>query len=286
MASGRPLSLWGTMGGAGGGTVLPTEIGELVPDVPAEGTLEDEDGDRWRFTGEAGQSVSLEMWFHPGSGSGLDAETIIEVMSPDGSPLASEQGSPFLPPYVVVVSLPSTGLYQVNVLPVIGTPGRYSLALSFQVPGGRMPESASPPVGAAPILGPEDRADGDAPGLFAWPTPRRTISGWTFHDPRKPSHIGLDISARMWDPIVAVADGIVVYADWGGGYGNLVIVEHEDSWRSYYGHFTEIVVETGQAIKQGELLGGAGTTGNSTGPHLHLELRYKGRPVDPQLYLS
>ena len=85
----------------------------------------------------------------------------------------------------------------------------------------------------------------------------------------------------MWDPIVVVADGVVVFAEWGGGYGNLVIVGHGTGWRSYYAHLEEIVVEVGQEVRQGELLGGAGSTGYSTGPHLHFELRYQGRPVDP-----
>ena len=122
-------------------------------------------------------------------------------------------------------------------------------------------------------------------GQFQWPTVRRDISGWTFHDPRKPSHIGLDIAATMWDPIVAIMDGVVRYAAWGGGYGNLVIVEHSGEWLSYYAHLEEIAVEEGQEVRQGELLGGAGTTGNSTGPHLHFEIRYQGRPVDPHVYL-
>ena len=89
----------------------------------------------------------------------------------------------------------------------------------------------------------------------------------------------------MWDPIVAVADGEVEFAAWGGGYGNLVIVSHDDDWLSYYAHLDEFAVMVGQEVRQGELLGGAGTTGYSTGPHLHFELRYQGRPVDPHVYL-
>ena len=78
---------------------------------------------------------------------------------------------------------------------------------------------------------------------------------------------------------------MVAFAAWGGGYGNLVIVEHDDDWLSYYAHLEEIAVEFGQEVRQGELLGGAGTTGYSTGPHLHFELRYQDRPVDPHIYL-
>ena len=121
--------------------------------------------------------------------------------------------------------------------------------------------------------------------MFIWPTTRREISGWTFHDPGNPGHIGLDIAARMWDPIVAIADGTVVFAEWGGGYGNLVIVEHAGGWSSYYAHLDKYAVKAGQEVRQGELLGGAGTTGYSTGPHLHFEIRYQGRPVDPHVHL-
>ena len=122
-------------------------------------------------------------------------------------------------------------------------------------------------------------------GMFIWPSARREISGWTFHDPGNPGHIGLDIAARMWDPIVAIADGTVVFAEWGGGYGNLVIVDHGDGWDSYYAHLSEFAVEAGEEVRQGQLLGGAGTTGYSTGPHLHFEIRYYGRPVDPHVHL-
>jgi murein DD-endopeptidase MepM/ murein hydrolase activator NlpD len=142
-------------------------------------------------------------------------------------------------------------------------------------PGGTppLPSGATPDSPAA------------AAKLFQWPTTRRRISGWTYHDPDNPGHFGLDIAAEPWDPIVAVADGKVVFADWGGGYGNLVILEHGNDWRSYYAHLTEIAVDVGQPVRQGETLGGAGTTGYSTGPHLHFELRYRDRPVDPHIYL-
>lgn len=68
---------------------------------------------------------------------------------------------------------------------------------------------------------------------FIWPTRRREISGWTFHDPHNSGHIGLDIAAQMLDPIVAVADGEVIFAEWGGCYGNPAIVKHEGSRLSH-----------------------------------------------------
>ena len=271
--------------------VLPSEtqvpaqvVAWLVPGDPVEGTLDAEAGDEWQFEGRAGQSATIEMWLHPGSGSSVEAELAVHLIAPDGSDLASETGSVFLLPYLFEPHLPATGLYHVQVSPVSGAPGRYSLLLTLS-------EAAAPvtpgltPLPRATVATPSGPAAVAVPGGFQWPTTRRAISGWTFHDPRNPSHIGLDIAARMWDPIVAVADGVVVFAEWGGGYGNLVIVSHGADWRSYYAHLEEIVVEVGQEVRQGELLGGAGSTGYSTGPHLHFELRYQGRPVDPHVHL-
>ncbi len=250
---------------------------------PAEGTLISDTEDDWQFRGREGQSVTIEMWLHPGSGSDVEAERVVRLLAPDGTVLVQETGSVFLPPYVFQPHLPATGLYSVQVAPTSGSPGRYSLALTLSdalapvPPGGTLSPDLTATTPSDPVVA--------AAGMFQWPTTRRAISGWTFHDPRNPGHIGLDIAARMWDPIVAAADGMVVFAEWGGGYGNLVIVEHADGWRSYYAHLTEIVAEVGQEVRQGELLGGAGTTGYSTGPHLHFELRYQGRPVDPHVYL-
>jgi hypothetical protein len=252
--------------------------------APVEGTLNTEVADEWQFRARGGQSATIEMWLHPGSGSSADAELAVRLIAPDGTVLADEAGSAFLLPYVFAPSLPDTGIYRVQVTPTAGTPGRYSLVLTLT--------DASAPVdpGTPDPLQPTTAAVGGpvatiAEGTFIWPTTRREISGWTFHDPGNPSHIGLDIAAQMWDPIVAIADGTVAFAEWGGGYGNLVIVEHAEGWSSYYAHLDEFAVKAGQEVRQGELLGGAGTTGYSTGPHLHFEIRYYGRPVDPHVHL-
>lgn len=263
---------------------VATAAAWLNPDSPVEGTLEAEGGEEWQFQARAGQSAIIEMWLHPGSGSGIEAELAAHLIAPDDTVLASETGSVFLVPYLVVPRLPVDGLYRVQVAPVSGVPGRYSLALTLS--DGSAPSLAGVPGTPQPTDGaPGESVATATQGMFMWPTTRREISGWIFHDPGNPGHIGLDIAARMWDPLVAVADGVVAFAEWGGGYGNLVIVDHQDGWVSYYAHLTEITVNVGQQVRQGELLGGAGTTGYSTGPHLHFELRYKGRPVDPHLHL-
>ncbi len=268
-------------------TVAPVSTGDvswLSSGSPVEGTLGGAAGDAWEFMGREGQSATVEMWLYPGSGSDVEAELAVSLLAPDGTVLTEETGSVFLLPYVFQPRLPDTGLYTVRVVPLSGAPGRYSLLLSLAAALTPVAPGV-PPQPQLTATAPGSQAASVAQGMFQWPTTRRSISGWTFHDPRNPGHIGLDIAARMWDPIVAAADGVVVFAEWGGGYGNLVIVEHADGWRTYYAHFSEIVVEVGQEVRQGELLGGAGTTGHSTGPHLHFEIRYQGRPVDPQLYL-
>jgi murein DD-endopeptidase MepM/ murein hydrolase activator NlpD len=272
-------------------TSVPTQVStrtaalRLTPGDPAEGTLGEHTVDEWQFQGLAGQSATVEMWLHPGSGSSVEAELVARLVAPDGTVLVEETGSVFLPPYLFEPNLPTTDLYSVQVSPAAGAPGRYSLLLTFSEASG-----VSTPGAPLPQRPTAMAASGSAatasPGQFLWPAPQRRISGWTFHDPANPGHIGLDIGADMWDPIVAAADGVVVFAEWGGGYGNLVVVEHEGGWLTYYAHFSEIVVDVGQEVRQGELLGGAGTTGYSTGPHLHFEIRYQGRPVDPHVYLQ
>jgi murein DD-endopeptidase MepM/ murein hydrolase activator NlpD len=252
--------------------------------VPIESTLDAESKDEWQFEGSNGQAATLEMWLHPGSGSSVDAELSLQLIAPDGSLIASETGSAFLVPYIFAPNLPESGLYHVQVTPASGVPGRYSLALTLS--DGSVPVAVGGPTTPQPTSkAPAEAIATVSQGMFIWPTTRREISGWTFHDPGNPGHIGLDIAARMWDPIVAIADGTVVFAEWGGGYGNLVIVEHAGGWSSYYAHLDKYAVKAGQEVRQGELLGGAGTTGYSTGPHLHFEIRYQGRPVDPHVHL-
>ena len=272
-------------------TLAPTQVStqtsaaQLIPGEPAEGTLGEDTVDEWQFRGRAGQSATIEMWLHPGSGSSVEAELAVRLVASDGAVLVEETGSVFLPPYLFEPNLPATDLYYVQVSPAAGAPGRYSLLLTFSdAPGAGTPGTPLPQHPTAITAG--GSAATASPGQFLWPAPQRRISGWTFHDPGNPGHIGLDIGANMWDPIVAAAAGVVVFAEWGGGYGNLVIVEHAGGWLTYYAHFSEIVVEVGQEVRQGELLGGAGTTGYSTGPHLHFEIRYQGRPVDPHVYLQ
>lgn len=98
-------------------------------------------------------------------------------------------------------------------------------------------------------------------------------------------HTGLDIATSIGTPIYAVANGTVTYAGWQGGYGNLVIISHENGVETYYAHCSEIYVSVGQTVKTGDVISAVGSTGNSTGPHLHLEVRVNGEIKNPQNYL-
>lgn len=94
-------------------------------------------------------------------------------------------------------------------------------------------------------------------------------------------HNGIDLAAPSGAPIRAMAGGMIVFADKYAGYGNLVVVRHENGLTTHYGHCEKISVKTGQKVLPGAVLGTVGTTGVSTGPHLHLEVRFNGVPQDP-----
>ncbi len=93
-------------------------------------------------------------------------------------------------------------------------------------------------------------------------------------------HAGLDINGNTGDPILAAREGVVSFSGWHGGYGNLVIVSNGNT-DYYYGHASKLIVEEGTMVSVGDLLALVGSTGNSTGPHLHFEVRVDNEPVDP-----
>jgi murein DD-endopeptidase MepM/ murein hydrolase activator NlpD len=103
---------------------------------------------------------------------------------------------------------------------------------------------------------------------------------------RPAMHTGLDFRANVGDPVLVTANGTVTTAGWTGGYGKMVEVDHGNGFSTRYGHMSEIDVKVGQQVKLGQVLGKVGTTGRSTGPHLHYETRIDGEAVDPQRFLS
>lgn len=97
-------------------------------------------------------------------------------------------------------------------------------------------------------------------------------------------HEGLDIAVDFGAPVTATADGLVIYAAPHAGYGNLVTIYHSNGITSRYGHLSRISVEAGQRVKRGDQVGNAGSTGRSTGPHVHYEIRENDQAVDPLRY--
>ena len=98
-------------------------------------------------------------------------------------------------------------------------------------------------------------------------------------------HNGIDLGGALGDPIRSVDAGVVVMAEARNGYGNTIVIDHGDKVASLYAHQSRFEVAVGDEVARGEVIGRIGSTGWSTGPHLHVEIRLAGRPVDPILYL-
>jgi murein DD-endopeptidase MepM/ murein hydrolase activator NlpD len=121
------------------------------------------------------------------------------------------------------------------------------------------------------------------PGGYQWPVsgPVTSPFGWRWGR----MHEGIDIAVPSGTPVHASAAGTVIYASWMSGYGNFVIVDHGGGIATAYGHNTSIAVAVGQHVNQGSVIAYSGSTGNSTGPHVHFEVRVNGQAVDPLGYL-
>lgn len=126
-------------------------------------------------------------------------------------------------------------------------------------------------------------------GRFIWPIHGEITSpyGWRTHPifGTQIFHSGIDIAADYGDHILAADSGTVVYAGWMGGYGNAVMIDHGGGLVTLYGHNTAVLVSEGQAVDKGQVIAHAGSTGYSTGPHCHFEVRLHGETVNPLSYL-
>lgn len=119
-------------------------------------------------------------------------------------------------------------------------------------------------------------------GSFIWPTNLRTLSGTNYTS----FHPAIDIAAGIGDPIYAADSGIVIFAGWSNwGYGNMVVISHRNGWQTLYAHLSGWNVSCGQSVFQGNLIGLGGSTGNSTGPHLHFEMNLNGARLNPWNFL-
>ncbi|NLE83280.1 MAG: peptidoglycan DD-metalloendopeptidase family protein [Chloroflexi bacterium] len=119
-------------------------------------------------------------------------------------------------------------------------------------------------------------------GFFIWPSAVHYLTGNNYG----PGHNGIDIGAGLGSQLFAADSGTVVYAGWmNGGYGNFVVIDHGNGYSTLYEHLDKIHVSCGDNVFQGSVIGTSGSTGNSTGPHLHFEIRYANMPVNPWDYL-
>ena len=127
-------------------------------------------------------------------------------------------------------------------------------------------------------------------GTFTWPCPSSTYItdsfGWRIHPIYGywKLHTGTDIGGSYGVDVVAAAAGKVIMADWYGGYGNCVMIDHGSGLVTLYGHLSGYNCYYGQEVSRGEVIAFVGSTGNSTGPHLHFEVRVNGDYVDPMGY--
>ncbi len=131
---------------------------------------------------------------------------------------------------------------------------------------------------------------GENPGILSWPVDASISSpfGYRIHPISgvRKLHTGLDLNAASGTTIRAAGSGTVILASWYGGYGNAVVIDHGGGLSTLYAHQSSIAVSVGQSLVVGDTVGYVGTTGYSTGPHLHFETREWGTPVNPMNYLS
>lgn len=132
----------------------------------------------------------------------------------------------------------------------------------------------------------------NASGSFLWPVASYVYVSSRF-GPRvhpitgeKKNHTGLDIASNQGTTVYASDGGSVTLAGWNGGYGNCIMIDHGNGYVTLYGHLSSISVSQGQSVSQGDVIGAVGSTGNSTGPHLHFEVLKDGSRIDPEQFFS
>jgi murein DD-endopeptidase MepM/ murein hydrolase activator NlpD len=144
------------------------------------------------------------------------------------------------------------------------------------IPGGTKPYQ---PRNVTEYQGPVP-SDAESTGAFSWPSWGTLTQGYWY------GHRAVDIGAAVGSAIRASDGGYIAFAGWTDvGYGYLVVVDHQNGYQTYYAHLSNIFVQEGAVIERGQVIGAMGSTGNSTGPHLHFEVRFNGYPTNPLIYL-
>ena len=155
----------------------------------------------------------------------------------------------------------------------------------------RAAAAAAAAVAAAQSSGGQGASDNwvQGTGQLGWPVSGEITSpyGYRVHPIWGTTiyHSGIDIGVDEGTPVHAADGGVVVWSGWMGGYGYAVVIDHGNGLSTLYGHNSELAVDEGQSVAKGQVISYAGSTGNSTGPHVHFEVRVNGDPVDPMGYL-
>jgi LysM repeat protein len=177
----------------------------------------------------------------------------------------SDLTNPVIEPGTFIMIPGGEGDFQTWVMPTVPT-GTSGVNTSVYGPGG-----CSGSYGGA-----------GGTGTFIWPTPIHTLTGNDYWD----GHLAIDLATSPENPVYASDSGVVIFSGWStGGYGYMVMLDHQNGFQTVYAHLSSTSVGCGQSVGQGQTIGWGGSTGNSTGNHLHFEIRYNGGYVNPWYYL-
>ena len=141
------------------------------------------------------------------------------------------------------------------------------------------------PVSAVILKGTKPKPSGTGSGTFALPLSEIRVSS-SFGPRKSRQHTGIDFAADHGTHILAADDGTVIFSDACDGYGNLIILDHKNGYKTYYAHASILHKKVGATVEKGEVIAEVGNTGNSTGPHLHFEIRKNDMPQNPAEFLS
>ncbi|GAB4142781.1 MAG: hypothetical protein Fur0024_5450 [Patescibacteria group bacterium] len=166
----------------------------------------------------------------------------------------------------------------------------FEVGQTITIPDGRPPEVVKAPVlknspssgGQVIEIGSANTADLSS-GNWYWPMSGK-LTQYFGRTNFNPNHTGIDIATKSGTQIRAAKSGKVTNAGWKTGYGNLVIIDHGGGYVTYYAHLSAFKVSVGDKVEKGDVIGLEGSTGRSTGPHLHFEIRYNGKPTNPLNY--
>ena len=165
-------------------------------------------------------------------------------------------------------------------------------ALVARLEAERAAEAAAAAMAAGFGGGDSSGASAYSTGSFVFPVASYSYISSRFGERVHPitgelkNHNGMDIASNMGTAVYAADGGKVVLAEWYGGYGNCIMIDHGNGYKTLYGHLSMIGVKNGQSVSQGAVIGQVGSTGNSTGPHLHFEVYSNGSRIDPEQFYS